>query len=276
MRKSYGIQLHDSLVSILCESIDRREPVAIFLSSGCDSTSLLYSLLELEIRPTVYSFMLDRKLSTDFTWGQRSAKKFNLDFVPVFLPTSHEILIHDIHYMIFTLGLRKKTAIECTWPMMYAIRATSENQIVTGSCADGHFVVSKKGMMHFRSSVELMDQFRESLFSNPDYAQVSTLSSFASTLNKRMIVPYRDKRICDIFKGTSWDEINYPKQKQPIYDAFKPLFMRGRFKNHMNLQLGDSGIADHFASLLSHPVNTLSYKSPAAFYAAIADGKIKL
>jgi hypothetical protein len=60
--------------------------------------------------------------------------------------------------------------------------------------------------------------------------------------------------------------VNKPKQKQPILDAFPKEFARVKVRPHINLQLGDSGIAQHFYKLLDTDLNPGGIKSPVAIY----------
>jgi hypothetical protein len=68
------------------------------------------------------------------------------------------------------------------------------------------------------------------------------------------------------FVGRSWDEVNKPKQKQPIRDSFPDMFKRIKVFPHTNFQLGDSGISDHFAQLVHTALNKKGHTSVVGVY----------
>jgi asparagine synthetase B (glutamine-hydrolysing) len=238
------------------------QKVAVLLSSGIDSASVMFALLESGKTVTAYSFMLDGKLSTDFSLARRNAARFKCDFVPVFLPTDLDQLVADLR-KLKKLGARKKTDFECGWPMLYAYRATREKVVASGMGADGHFCISKKGMIHFR---ERIDVFRRGLYQSPTYAQKPIHNALAAELGKTAAMPFLERAMQEEFLGTTWNEVNRPRQKEPILRAFPQQFEAIRILPHTNLQLGDSGIAEHFNGLLKSKLNTGAFKSVISIY----------
>lgn len=262
--------------SILINELNgiKEKEVAVFLSGGIDSASVALTALELGKTVTAYSFTLDGHVSSDFSRARHFSSLFKMGFTPVFLPTDIKSLMTDVCFLINHLGLKKKSDIECTWPMIYAINKVKENVILTGACADGHFCISKKGMIHYRHSLDKIDAFRRALFNNPNYAQVKTLNDYCISINKTIIAPYYSNAMHKAFLGHTWDAVNKPKQKQPILDAFPEQFARIKTYPHTNLQLGDSGIAQHFTKLLKTRWNKNNYKSVVGIYNSIIRGDI--
>ena len=171
--------------------------------------------------------------------------------------------------MVF--GARKKTDFECGWPMLYAYNAVRERVVFSGMGADGHFCLSKKGLLHYKDRI---DVFRKMTFANPGYAQQPLHRRLARRLNKVAVLPYVTSLMQQVFAGKSWDEVNRPKQKQPILDAFPAQFRRMKVLPHTNLQLGDSGIANHFMALLKTRWNVGNWKSPVGIYNAVVSGRV--
>lgn len=248
--------------------------VAIMMSGGVDSCSVLFSLIESKKNITAYSFTLEGHESTDFKSSKIVCEHFGIKFVPIYLPTDIEVLKNDVKYLIHNEGLRKKTEIECTWAMMYALKQVKEDVIFTGHGADGHFGISKKAMINFRQTVESLDTFRKNLFGNPNYAQKSTLEKMSKEMNKKIVFPYLTQDMRNLFLGTSWESINKPKEKQPILDSFKEYFEQIKIRKHTNFQLGDSKIAEGFTRLLETEFNKNNYKSVIGIYNAIARGEV--
>lgn len=245
--------------------------VALFLSGGIDSASLLFSLLEAGKRVTCYSFMLDGKMSTDFSLARRNAREFGAAFVPVLLPRDIPSLKRDL-VALAKLGAKKKTDFECGWPMLHAYAAVNQRVVFSGMGADGHFCLSKKGLMHYKHRV---DVFRRMTFASPGYAQQPLHRALASRYGKVAVLPYVSKEMQDVFFGTSWEQVNKPKQKQPILDAFPGQYRRMKVLPHTNLQLGDSGISDHFRRLLASDWNMDGWKSPVGIYNALSSGRLR-
>ncbi|WP_180953876.1 asparagine synthase-related protein [Bacillus sp. M6-12] len=250
------------------------ENVALLLSKGIDSSSLLFTLLEQGKSVTIYSFTLDYRESSDFKGAKKIAETFGVPFIPIYLPTDIELLKKDVLYLIKEKGLKKKTEVECTWAMMYALKTIKETVVVAGLGADGHFVISKKGCLHYKHTVELMNEFRNKLFSNPNYAQKEIVTQLAEEQGKKMILPYLSKNMIDSFKNTTWEELNKPKQKQVILDMYPAFFEQIKVYHHSNFQLGDSGIAEHFTSLMKSDWNQGKGKTVVSIYNAIARGEI--
>lgn len=221
---------------------------AVLLSGGLDSATVLFSLLEAGKRPVAYSFMLDGKLSTDFSRARYLAAATGVVFHPILLPTDPTQLLSDV-VRIVKLGCRKKSDIECTWPRLRTIEQVVEQEIWTGDGADGYFGVSRKAVIQYRKSSATLDAFHVKYYDdNPNFAQTQTLRAIARRLGRTMHYPWADLRIRALFAGVRWAEVNRPRQKQPMIDAFADELRRYKYqpKPHVNLQLGDSGIADLF------------------------------
>jgi len=247
---------------------------AIALSGGVDSVSCLFALQELGKSPQAYTFHVDGHESTDLRSARRICERFEVPLTAVTLPTNLKTIKEDTYSIIEGLGLTSKTDIECIWPRWYLLRAVDEATLVTGDCADAHFVNSKKGAMHYKDSVERMNQYRDEHFSNPNYAQLRTIRKIAPQYGvDDVVAPYRDKEFQDLFYDTSWEEVNTPRMKEPIRQAFPKRF--GSIPTHSaNLQTSDSKIQNQFEKLVYSTWNINDWKSPVGIYNAIARGDI--
>lgn len=236
--------------------------VAVLLSAGIDSASCMFALLETNKQIRAYSFVLDGRMSTDYLGAFTNAKKFGVPFHSVLLPSDVGTLQNDI-LRLHTLGARLKTEYECMWPMLYAYDAITEDAIFSGLGADGHFCLSKKGMIHYRDDI---DAFRKGLYDNPKYAQAELHQALASQHNKKTYIPYLVDAMKKEFLGTTWNEVNRPRQKQPILNAFPDEFRLIKVRPHTNFHLGDSGISNHFKLLLNTDWNTNNHKSVVGIF----------
>jgi len=255
---------------LMMELCTTPKKVTVFLSSGVDSNSILHALILNGHTPTVTSFCMDGKVSSDFRAAQRIAMKLGLDFYPVFLPTDLDVLVDDIKTMMRDFLVRKKTEIESFWPCWYAIKASHENGqrvIANGLTAGGLFgddrECSIRGHGPEGDDPSWLDQIRAEKFSKPNYGQKLAWALACGERQIQIISPFRDERFREILHGVSYKSCNTPKQKQPLRSAFPEMF---GIKDHTNLQLGDSGISEHFKKLLKHPVNVNNNLSVVGIY----------
>jgi Asparagine synthase. len=254
------VSLHDILINEVCHL--PKNDVALCLSSGIDSQSLLFAMLDCGITPHVYSFTLEDRESRDFMEAKALAAKMCVPFTKITLPVDVETLINDCFVMAREYGAKKKTDFECLWPFLYVYTNVEEKYIVTGIPADGHFCISKKGILHYKDDV---DGFRKMYFSNPNAGQRLLRQKLADKYGKVNVDPFYSPNIAEALKGMSWNELNKPQQKMPIRNSFA-YFATMKVHNHTNLQLGDSGIAEHFETLLDTRLNDKGYKSVVGIY----------
>tara|TARA_Y100001963_G_scaffold112431_1_gene155653 strand:- start:9332 stop:10150 length:819 start_codon:yes stop_codon:yes gene_type:complete len=244
--------------------------VAVLLSGGVDSNSVLFAAMELGLNPVGYSFTIKGHESTDFKLAKATCEEFGIPFTPVYLPTSVSKLKKYLKYAV-SVGAKSKTDFECFWPMREAFLAVKEPCILSATSADSHFGLSKKAMIHFRDSIP---EYQINVFRKPNTGQRILLRAEAVRLGKHYLSPYDTTRVLSLLHGYTWEELNKP-QKRPIRDAFPEYFSRIKLKPHTNLQLGDSGIAKHFEKLLDdRRWNRFGYKSVKGIYNKLVSGEI--
>tara|TARA_Y100000114_G_C11760356_1_gene329242 strand:+ start:2428 stop:3225 length:798 start_codon:yes stop_codon:yes gene_type:complete len=246
------------------------ENIAIAFSGGIDSLSILFSCLEQRKNITCYSFTLDKYVSTDFSEARKFANKYNVKFTPIFLPTNINTLKKDLKFLN-TMGAEKKVDYTCGYPMLYIYRTMKEKVLISGLGADGHFCISKRGMIHFKDKIQI---FRDNLFKNNNYAQKQLNKNIAKYYGKQSVTPYLDKEMIEEFKDTTWSEINKPKQKYATLKAYETYFKKIKVRKHTNLQLGDSKIEENLKQLLFSDWNKNNYKSITGIFNSINRGQL--
>jgi len=243
-----GREVRERLAAVLAPlSMCTTRGIAVALSGGMDSASVLLAARDAGLSPFAITFTLDDRLSTDARRAIELADALGIRRLLVRLPRS--AIAADLERMI-RRGVEGKAKIECLWPFARVLhQAASEFDVLaTGSAADGHFGLSKKAMINFREPKEKFDAFRIAYFSDPDRAQVETLGRVAEDYDVLAIAPYFDRAIQEIMRRFSWDELNRPRQKEILRLAF-PELDRFAVPRHCNLQLGDSGIAEHLSAV---------------------------
>jgi hypothetical protein len=262
-------ELRNKLEVILSEELNNTT-VHVATSGGMDSSALVVAAMTIGVEPIVTSFTLDDRESTDFIAARKLAKYFDLKFVPVFVPTDNDFVVQSTLDNMARYKLRKKADIECLYPIIYMINYIKElgaTDLMMGHGADGHFCLSKKGMIHFRHTIEGLQKYRQEHYTKGPLGQRKIYYKICENFNIKYHDPYWNKIIYDTFFNCSWDELNKPKQKQPLRSAFPELDSL-KVKNHTNLQLGDSGIAEIVGKSMQARFAPKS-KSPISAYNAV-------
>lgn len=267
--QSNELNVHDTLIHLVSEIKDKH--VGILLSSGIDSASVLFALLECGKSVHVYSFTLEDRISRDFRVAKDLSDLYSLEFTPIYLSTDLNLLKSDILNMHTNYDCESTTSYECFWPYLHAIPIVSERVIATGMGADGHFVISKNATIHYKSNPTL---FRQKYFSNPNRCQLPQRIKLANEQSKILFEPYLDERMVNYLFTTSWNDCNKPSQKMPIRRSFPYDFENMHMYNHINFQKGDSGISDLFDELVYSDWNLLNYKSSTGILNCVNRGEI--
>ncbi|MHC4314765.1 MAG: asparagine synthase-related protein [Planctomycetota bacterium] len=227
--------------------------VAVCLSSGIDSTSNMLGLLELKKNVRAYSFHIEGVQSQDFVHARANAKTFGVEFIECVIP--NEVNVDIVIEIISDYKRKKKTDIECIYPFYYLFPLVKEHVVLTGAYADVHFCISKNAMIHFRHTLELMNQCRMKLFKNKDTSQITELAQMArERFGLRVETAFDKMNMINYFADKTWDEINRPRQKQAYVDMFPEQFEKIRRFNHTSLQCGDSQIRELFEPLLNSEI----------------------
>jgi len=259
----------NKLINILSNELNA-PTVHVATSGGMDSSALVVAAMEIGVEPIVTSFTLDDRESSDFIAARKLAKYFDLKFVPVFVPTDAEFVVKSTLDNMARYKLRKKADIECLYPIIYMINyieGLGATDLMMGHGADGHFCLSKKGMIHFRHSIESLQKYRQEHYTQGPLGQRKIYYKICKNFNIKYHDPYWNKIIYDTFFNSSWEELNKPKQKEPLRSAFPELDSL-KVKNHTNLQLGDSGIAEIVGKSMQARFAPKS-KSPISAYNAV-------
>lgn len=240
----------------LKEQINHNKEVALLFSGGVDSLTCLFSLFEIGVQPTLYTFYLENKFNNDLEYSKKVAEFYNLKHVIIEIPYDVEKLMKDVQYIVETLPVDRKTNVQCVHPFLYVIPHIEEDLVVTGLCADDLYGSSKGVSIRGSKDKGAFDAIRERCRSNLNasaYLPFKTL--FKDVYNKHLIVPYRDERVYEYFMGLSWSEINKPKQKQVAIESYKSYFDKQNiYRRNSSLQV-ESGIREYHDELVKTSLN---------------------
>jgi len=228
-------KFRDILNGLVGKSTDGEKEVALLMSGGVDSTSIGFAAHEIGKKVVCYTFQMGELQSSDSAAAKKIAAamgwKFNLVKVPV------ENLEADAIKLATIFGCKKKTQFKCTLPFLYVLPKISERVVLSGVAADGHFGLSKKAMIHFRSPRRKFDEFRSDYFGQANPAGYVQQKKLVEQYGKKHSAPYMDKSVFDYFIQFDWDTLNKPRQKMPVLHAYSKFFKKVGRRDHANLQL---------------------------------------
>lgn len=269
--------------------------VAIALSGGVDSCSVLASLVNAGYTPVVISYSPSTHESTDFKFARQTAKNLGLDFVAARVDMSAESLERDARKLI-SLGYKKKLFVESLTPMLEIQKmavGAGATALFTGDQSDGFFInanwspraLDKRNGVpaHLMTKIKYdtdavrMDILRDEYW-NQDKSCSGEITELGRLAGLKVFVPYRNAAIRKAFVGTLWSEINEPRLKEPIHQAFVKEFRPDHIKVRKvpcNLHRGDSYFAVTMSTtLLAQPHLQGPWISPTGLYNAIARGEV--
>lgn len=274
-------QVRDELI----RQVEHLPSAAVLLSGGIDSTVMVLACLAAGVPVTAYTFVLEGRMSTDFSLARANAERLSVPHVPIFLPRGATHLVEYVRWAVRPiqkggLGLMRKSDIECTWPIWWAIsavdqhsvaatRAKHSDYILIGIGADTHFGLSKKAaIMRCGHDTAALERYRVERFAGGASTQERVFDHLAEQKELLTLYPFLSKPMREIFRNVSWVDLNYPRQKADLHDAFGHQVRQLKIEKHTNFQLGDSGISDHFKQLLDPDLglNTGNWLTPVGIY----------
>jgi len=240
---------HLMIDKLLVKEIDKTIPdkeVALLLSGGVDSISVGFAAERLGKKIHAYSFRLDTEPSYDYSMAKVIAQMRDWKFTGIVINT--KMLLNDF-YSLVSLGCKKKTQFECTYPFLHIYPEIEEQFVLSGWAADGYYGLSKKAMIHYKG--DNFNEFRDDYFKKENRAGYIWHKKVAELNDKTLVVPYLSKSVKEFFYRHNHEQLNKPFQKHHVRNAFHEFNEIGKVENHLNLQIG-SGVIRLFGTLLNN------------------------
>lgn len=267
------MNLKDLMNEYIKEGV-KYENIGLLFSCGMDSLSILFSLLENDIRPTLYTFRIDNYFSEDFKRSRDLANKLELKFVEVVVPTNPQIIEQDVRFIIRNFKVKKKTQIQCIHPFLY-VDKSMEDVFISGLCADDLYGTSRK-MAMLGSNNDTFLSARKEKHNNEESSSYKFIKNVFSQEGLRLLCPYKEsKAICSYMLSKTYNELNKPKQKMVMYEAYKYyLDMYGLYRRNSGLQC-DSMLREAHDQLLNTHLNKTNNRGVVAIYNKLYMEEIK-
>lgn len=249
------------------EAIQDEKNIALLFSGGTDSLTCLFSMLEINIKPTLYTFFLEGFPNKDVEYSEKVASYYNLKHIVIEIPYNVKMLEEDVSYITTNLPVDRKTNVQCAFPFLYVIPKISEEVIVSGLCADDLYGTSKSVAIKASKDKEIFDAIREKAYINLNssaYLPIKVL--IENKYKKKLIAPYKSKEIYDYFMSFSWGELNKPKQKQIAIDSFSNYYENQIiYRKNSNLQV-ESKIREYHDEIINGKLNKNNRKRVDEIY----------
>lgn len=259
--------------------IVNRESVAVLCSGGMDSLSVILSCLDLNIKPTLYTFYLKSFPSPDLFSSRKIAETFGLSLVEVVIEDADvNQLIKDVAHIIERFNVKKKTAIQCIYPFLYVAPKVKEDVVITGLCADDLYGTPRSMAKH-QSSWDVFQGIRQSKVDDPKSSAYQYIKELFEVEGKQFVAPYKEsKAITEYMQGLTFKEMHSPKQKMPAYLPYQDEIEKHElYRRNSNLQCG-SMVREWHDKLMKTKLNPNNAKTIVTVYnamhRAMAEGRL--
>ena len=246
------------------KGIDKSEPIGVALSSGIDSNAVLFGLIDLGYNVIGYTYYRSGHYSSDYLAAKETCKNLGISHIGVEVPDQLDFTL--IEHIIKDHKFKLKTAIEVLYIMNHVFKKMSNDGIKYAFCgadADDYFCISKRAQIHFKNTLELNKEYRRLCFEKIEIGsdgfateviwdrQLRYWKKMANENNVELKMPYNRLEIFNYFWNKSWNELNRPKQKYPLWQLYPEYVSKaGKLEKHTDLQCGNTNIREIFEVLL--------------------------
>jgi len=247
--------------------------VALMFGGGTDAACIAFALMELGIKPTLYTFHLEDIVSEDLIASKKFADHFNLKHILVAIKRDPSMLIDDVLLLMNKYNcLPFPTDIQCSQPFLRILPLVKEETSMIGFGIDEAYGMTRFASQTFRNDpvayhAHLKHYFSKGqIFMNGSEHIIYHISRDYQT---KLKYPYYDNEVLNFFLKFNMKELSLPKLKEKwisIY-AFKDYFSQyPMFRKHANYQT-NAGIQKwHRDVFLNSEYNTKNYREVIFVY----------
>ena len=228
--------------------VGTEKEVALAISGGKDSATILFALLELGITPTCYNFHVEGVASSDYLYAKETCAKMKVNFVDCIIPKQVDVDL--VLKLIKNHNRRNKVEVECYYPYYFLYPKVKEKILLIGYSAAVHVPLTKKANIHFKNDPVALNKWREEYFTVTIANNLKCLNDMAKEYNLKVVDPFYDRNMLEWFKLQTWKSLHTPNQKQVFIDMFPSEYSLINTMKQMSFQCGDSMIREVFESML--------------------------
>lgn len=246
------------------DALEPHKNQPLLFSGGMDSSTILAGLLELSVKPDLYTYVVDGVNSKDLQASQEIAERFSLRLHVVSIPPAN--LVADVKEIIDLLPSVSKSAIQCGYPMRYLAQRISgdgRHEVlcgVVGIVEDNkkvHLVLREKGEDGAR-------QYRREVANKNGLGGTEGMRLVSRKYGVELIEPYREKNLLQFQLSLDMADLNFPRQKGIALRAFPKFFEQVKWRRNSPHQI-NSGVRNLHDTLLTDA--TLNYRNNRAVIA---------
>ena len=259
------MQFREYITRNIDASLKGEKEVALLFSGGTDSTCLLFSLLDLGIKPTLYIYTVEGYASDDYKKALMVRDKFGLELINGVIPNDIDLLMEDVKTLIH-LGIKGQINIHCMHGNIYLQDKVKEKIAFNGSGVDGLYGTDKDMAIVKKNPIAFRKKQLEHL-NNPNDDGMMYLFNFYKSAGIRVEYPYRKPNITDALLSCSHDEMNRPRNKWIVVKEYQDYYkqLKGYYNSRGSQQL-QAGTKILHQKLLNSPLNTENRKSTIWIY----------
>jgi len=245
--------IKSSVDSFIFNSFPEKE-VAVFLSGGADSTFVALSAHYLGKSINAFSFEMEGHPNSDCKQAEITSTYMGWKFNKVIV-SSNDLSLRFIE-LIEKYGCKKKTEVECLFPMLDLIKSVKKSgfqKVLTGF---GSFIPDdRKSAIECEKSPKIYWNNRRKDAGSHDSSATKIISDVAQTIGIKILMPLCQLSIIEAMNGLRTSQMMgrpYPKHhyKDIFYDDFEALNLL-KIKNR-SLQVS-GGIEYILSPLLDDP-----------------------
>ncbi len=222
------------------------EEIALLLSGGVDSLSILFSLRELDKKVYPYTFYLEGYTSPDLKQSRKVSQIYNLPLVEVEVP--RENIKEDIIKLAKDYKCKTKVSFETNLHLLYTFPEIKQEIVATGLVSGTLWGTAKSVILKFRDDKEGFDNDRIHCYY--DFRDKVQLDIFEKQYNLKVVNPYFNENLFNFSLRYDWHFLNKPFQKWIIVNAFPEEFKKTGIRKESPYQL-NSGMARYCETFLT-------------------------
>lgn len=243
-------ELRTLICDILRQRISPQEEVALLYSGGYESFACLCSLLDIGVRPRLYTFALDGHKSNDLQKAKRDSSFWGLELCECVVPKDYESLKSTTFDIIQEWGTPRKTVVQCLHPLYYTIPKITETKIISGLEKGNLWGDTKNGAIAGSKSKDEFDRYRLNEAERDNLGSTTFFDKYLQREGHESIRPFGESCVFDWFLKYDWFELNKPHHKNAIFEDYKEeIELLNQAPKTANYQI-ESGIKDFHNLLL--------------------------
>lgn len=259
-------QFREALINSVARQVGTGD-VAVMFGGGTDAACIVFSLMELGIKPHLYTFHLEGYESEDLKSSKKFADYFKLKHTTFTIMRDPDALIEDVFVLMNKHRcFPSPTIIQCSQPFLRLFPLVKEPVTMLGFGIDLCYGMSRYMSVNCRNNP---DEYHKILIRNYDTGCLFRNGSehiiyhISKDYGTKLVYPYYDPDILKIFLQLTLKEVSLPKLKQKwisVY-AFKDYFDKyPMYRVHSNYQ-SNAGIQQwHNAVFLNSKYNVKNYR----------------